>query len=250
MSASEFDTEINQNSQTEPTISTGLTSRHLGMCKWFDKMKGFGFIQCLDAGPVQKDFFVHHSQLGTIFCNNKEQYRDEDTFRFLVAGEYVEFGVCEKMNMSENESLNDKTNERLMASSVTGPMGGPLMYQTQMQQQEELNEKYSNQNMFDNASLQSHHGFTKVVHRKKLQFGKGKGKGKGWGKGYGKGAGKGTGKGKYASWHNTRHSTDIEQQVHRNTRFSTQDGTTDVTTNTRDTNHNAYAALEENANNV
>ena len=245
MSTSEFYTEINMNSQTEPIVSPELTSRHLGMCKWFDKMKGFGFIQCLDAGPVQTDFFVHHSQLGTI---NKDQLRDEDIFRYLVAGEYVEFGVCEKLTMSENESLDDK--ERLMASSVTGPMGGPLMFQTQMQQQEELNEKYSNQNIFDDASLQSHHGFTRVIHRKKLQFGKGKGRGKG--KGKGKGWGKGPGKGKFTSWHYTRPSNDIEH-VRRNRFYpnmSTKDGTTAVTNNTTDTNQNSYAALVETANNV
>ena len=242
MSGVHANIDVDNTAQSMTTESENVRTRHLGMCKWFDKMKGFGFIQCL--GSEQTDFFVHHSQLGTVFANNKGQHRDEDIFRYLVAGEYVEFGVCEKTTLPEAEPSEEKTNERLMASSVTGPMGGPLMYQTQMQQQEELNEKYSNQRTFDDAS-NSNHGFTRVIHRRKPSYGKGKGKGKGW-------WGKGAGKGKHTVSYHSRHATDAEQ-VHRNQcyqRPTTDASTPSVNTSSTDTNQNAYAALVETPNEV
>lgn len=76
----------------------------LGLCKWFDQMKGFGFIRVVDGEHRNTDVFVHHS--GVKPHNN--------SFRILNSGEYV------SMNLVNSE-------KGLQAVDVRGVRGGPLM---------------------------------------------------------------------------------------------------------------------------
>ena len=100
--------------------SNNEQERKLGICKWFDKMKGFGFIQEI---YTTNDFFVHYSQL---------QSDNEYTSKYLVAGEYISFVETEYSNPTEDNMIEKNTRT---AGSVSGVGGGPLMYQTQLLQQ-------------------------------------------------------------------------------------------------------------------
>ena len=45
-------------------MNDDCSDKMTGVCKWFDKMRGYGFIQELSTG---NDFFVHYS-LSLSFC--------------------------------------------------------------------------------------------------------------------------------------------------------------------------------------
>ena len=81
-----------------------------GRVKWFNAQSGYGFI----AKDKDPDLFVHHSALST---------RD-DQFRYLVEGEYVEYGT---------DTMEDG---RSTAVDVTGIGGGPLMCETRQQRRD------------------------------------------------------------------------------------------------------------------
>ena len=78
-----------------------------GQVKWFNTKTGFGFITVKSEGEHQgQDIFVHHSDLSV----EGEQYR------YLVMGEYVEFGL---------KQTDDE--HKVKATEVRGIMGGTLM---------------------------------------------------------------------------------------------------------------------------
>lgn len=80
-----------------------MSLRDVGMVKWFDVQKGYGFINNVLS---DEDIFVHFSAL------------DGSTgFRVLYDGEYVSF---------DKETLD---NGKVVASTVTGVGGGPLLCQ-------------------------------------------------------------------------------------------------------------------------
>ena len=81
--------------------------KETGCVKWFNNKSGYGFISSCDAGG--SDVFVHHSSLRV----GDEQYR------YLVAGEYVEY--------SKEPASND---HEWQATNVTGVKGGKLMCET------------------------------------------------------------------------------------------------------------------------
>ena len=78
-------------------------ARQVGRVKWFNNKTGYGF---LEAGG--SDIFVHHKNLSV----NDNQYK------YLVQGEYVEF------------SLQTLDNNKTTAADVTGVGRGPLMCET------------------------------------------------------------------------------------------------------------------------
>ena len=86
-----------------------------GCVKWFNMKTGFGFLTVVRGGgsgelKVGSEVFVHHS-------NVKVQ---EEQYRFLVQGEYVEFDVSNVANGQHS----------CQATNVTGMFGGKLMCET------------------------------------------------------------------------------------------------------------------------
>ena len=114
------------NTQNDSTMQPNVI-RHYGVVKWFDKMKGYGFLQQLNT---TNDYFVHYTQL---------QSEDESDTKYLVAGEYVEFSITASVmskpqNNAANEQHGETTHPAEIAANVTGIMGGPLLYRSQQQQ--------------------------------------------------------------------------------------------------------------------
>ena len=81
-------------------------AKETGCVKWFNNKSGYGFIHSCDSDD---DVFVHHTSLSV----TGEQYR------YLVAGEYVEY--------SKEPAAND---HEWQATNVTGVKGGKLMCET------------------------------------------------------------------------------------------------------------------------
>jgi len=88
-----------------------MSDRLIGIVKWFNNKTGYGFISYND-----EDIFVHHQQLNV--QNNQ--------YKYLVQGEYVHFV---KKELTEGR-------HKVMASSVTGINGGPLMCETRQRAKE------------------------------------------------------------------------------------------------------------------
>lgn len=90
---------------TTPVNTTNLSETirdNVGIVKWFNGSKGFGFIRNLQDNS---EIFVHHSNL----------HVNEDCWKTLIQGEYVEFDI------------DSATEGRVQAKSVTGIKRGPLM---------------------------------------------------------------------------------------------------------------------------
>ena len=136
---------------TTPTLAHG--DRQCGICKWFDKSKGFGFVQGLTDN---NDYFTHHTQLSrpptsseytpsvAFTAPSTAPTFEENAFRFLMAGEYVEFTVDHgdegaKGDEGDGSSITNTTHtapseKRVLAVCVTGIQGGPLLFQSQLNQ--------------------------------------------------------------------------------------------------------------------
>ena len=97
-----------QEQTTQVTESGG--PRTQGRVKWFNNKAGYGFITSSSGENEGDDVFVHHSALIT----ESEQYK------YLVAGEYVEFCRCE----------TDDSEHKWQAGDVKGVRGGKLMCET------------------------------------------------------------------------------------------------------------------------
>lgn len=80
---------------------------HTGQVKWFNRQTGWGFITVLGTND---DIFVHWRSLNI----------EDEQFKYLVAGEYVEFGI----NVDELNKKHPRT-----AVNVAGIRGGSLMCQ-------------------------------------------------------------------------------------------------------------------------
>jgi cold shock CspA family protein len=86
-----------------------------GYVKWFNMKTGFGFLTVVQSVSgsdlkVGSEIFVHHSNVKVA----------EEQYRFLVQGEYVEFGVSNVANGQHS----------CQAVNVTGMFGGKLMCET------------------------------------------------------------------------------------------------------------------------
>lgn len=90
------------------------TSINTGRVKWFNNKAGYGFITWTNSSGSEDDIFVHHSALTT----------ENDQFRYLVEGEYVNFSITD-------------TGDKTTATSVTGPDGGKLMCETRKDRREQ-----------------------------------------------------------------------------------------------------------------
>lgn len=85
--------------------------RVTGRVKWFNNASGFGFITVCDGDHVNKDIFVHYSSI---------QVQNENQYKYLVQGEYVDFEIVKPENgMHEYHAVN-----------VSGVKGGALMCET------------------------------------------------------------------------------------------------------------------------
>jgi CspA family cold shock protein len=98
-------------------MSSSSSSLSWGRVKWFNNKSGYGFITLLEDGNQDgKDIFVHHTGIVV----NNEQYK------YLVQGEYVEFQL-EKVNNGNHE---------YQANHVTGIRGGKLLCETRNENRE------------------------------------------------------------------------------------------------------------------
>lgn len=93
------------------TPSNGNERRIFGRVKWFNNKTGFGFITITDGEQSGTDIFVHHSDISV----------ENQQYRYLVQGEYVEF------SQSFNSSSDVHTTK---AVNVSGIKGGKLMCET------------------------------------------------------------------------------------------------------------------------
>ena len=91
-------------------MSSGAVEKVTGQVKWFNNKSGFGFITAVSGGKKGEDVFVHHSDLRV----------KEEQYRYLVAGEYVEFVVTDMDGEDDKE-------HKYKAVDVTGVMSGTLM---------------------------------------------------------------------------------------------------------------------------
>ena len=76
----------------------------IGVCKWFNKKLGYGFITVYQGDHKGTNVFVHHSGIKPLNSH----------FRTLRKGEYVHFDIENGKN-------------GLQGVNVTGVLGGPLM---------------------------------------------------------------------------------------------------------------------------
>jgi cold shock CspA family protein len=99
-------------SSADVSTSTVLPSseRFIGRVKWFNNKAGYGFITVTDGSKSGNDVFVHHSSIRV----------DSEQYKYLVQGEYVEFGLSE---------TKTETHE-FQAGEVSGIKGGKLMCET------------------------------------------------------------------------------------------------------------------------
>lgn len=86
--------------------------RNIGIVKWFNNKTGYGFIKHGEC-----DIFVHHQQLNV----------KTNQYKYLVQGEYVEFGTKEVTGGKHS----------IMACDVTGVHGGPLMCETRQKMKDD-----------------------------------------------------------------------------------------------------------------
>lgn len=101
-------------------MSSGAVVKITGQVKWFNNKSGFGFITSVSDEKKGEDIFVHHSDLRV----------KEEQYRYLVAGEYVEFVVTD-MDDSDNKEHKYK------AVDVTGVKGGTLMCEVRRSNRDE-----------------------------------------------------------------------------------------------------------------
>jgi cold shock CspA family protein len=99
-------------SSADVSSSTVLSTseRFVGRVKWFNNKAGYGFITVTDGPKSGNDVFIHHSSIKV----------DSEQYKYLVQGEYVEFGLSE---------TKTETHE-FQAGEVSGIKGGKLMCET------------------------------------------------------------------------------------------------------------------------
>jgi len=95
-------------SVSQSTVTS--SDRFMGRVKWFNNKAGYGFITVTDGHKSGTDIFVHHSSIKV----------DAQQYKYLIQGEYVEFGLSSVSN----------GDHEYQASDVSGIKGGKLMCET------------------------------------------------------------------------------------------------------------------------
>lgn len=98
--------------QQQPIVEESCRSkREIGCVKWFNNKAGYGFLSVSAEGTSElRDVFVHHSAIKV----------EQEQYRYLVQGEYVEFEFATVTTEGH----------KYQAASVSGPRGGKLMCET------------------------------------------------------------------------------------------------------------------------
>lgn len=81
-----------------------------GQVKWFNVKAGYGFINVRSGEHTGKDLFVHYTSIKVINAQ----------YRYLMAGEYVQFDVA----------VPEDGKHEFHAINVTGMFSGPIMCET------------------------------------------------------------------------------------------------------------------------
>lgn len=97
-------------STNDAVTSASSMEKIFGCVKWFNNKAGYGFISLIDGNEIGKEIFVHHTSIGV----NEQQYK------YLVQGEYVEFVI----------STTQGGQHEFQAVNVSGIKGGKLMCET------------------------------------------------------------------------------------------------------------------------
>lgn len=103
---------------TNDSVTTSTVTqeeRVKGVCKWFNNKSGYGFLTITEGEKKDSDIFAYHSSL---------QVDNENQYKYLVQGEYVEFNVS---NVDESKRQGKY---EYHATNVTGINGGKLMCET------------------------------------------------------------------------------------------------------------------------
>jgi cold shock CspA family protein len=101
-------------SSTSSNVETSTSQvRLLGIVKWFNNKRGFGFITIIEDGDHKnKDIFVHYS---SIRVTNSQ-------YKYLEKGEYVEFDFV--------HTTDPAAEHEFYADAISGIKGGPLKCET------------------------------------------------------------------------------------------------------------------------
>ena len=97
-------------SHNDAVTSSGASEHLLGRVKWFNNKAGYGFITVTDGARSGSDIFVHHSAINV----------ENQQYKYLVQGEYVEFDLVR----------TESGSHEWQASLVAGIRGGKLMCET------------------------------------------------------------------------------------------------------------------------
>ena len=97
-------------SSTNDVVTQIASEQLTGRVKWFNNKAGYGFINVTDGPRSGSDIFVHHSNVQV----------ENQQYKYLVQGEYVDFGIV-KTTSGQHE---------WQAIDVHGIKGGKLMCET------------------------------------------------------------------------------------------------------------------------
>jgi cold shock CspA family protein len=95
---------------TNDVTSSSETELFTGRVKWFNNKAGYGFITVTNSSRQGSDIFIHHSAIIV----------DQQQYKYLVQGEYVEFNLVKTTSEAHE----------WQATNVHGIQGGKLMCET------------------------------------------------------------------------------------------------------------------------